>query len=198
MSDVKNISERISYKKHPDFITLVISPRLEEKKQLLLSFWFFAWTFCGLVFISQLFFAKTQEFIISLIVMISFWAYYEYRIGYVWMWRRKGVELIKLEDGKMTYKRSLRSMGKAYDFYVDNIRNFGFVEIKPTSFGAVMSNSFWVIGGERLRFEYQNKEVKIGIQLSDEEADKLRRFLNDLFIDELKKLKEQGRPLASV
>lgn len=190
MGAVRKISERISYKKHEGYTTVVISPRLEEKKQFLLTFWIFAWTFCGLVFISQLFVGHSEKMMFGLMVLIAFWLYYEYRIGYVWMWRRKGMELIKIEEGKLIYKRSLKTYGKAFEFYIDNIRNLGVEEKKP-AFSNVLADSFWVIGGERLRFDYQNKEVKIGVQLSDEEAEKLRKLLHEMFVEELKRMKEK-------
>lgn len=192
MGAIKSISERVSYKKHEGFITVAISPRLDDKKQFLLTFWIFAWTFCGLVFISQLFAGHTEDVFLGMVIMTVFWAYYEYRIGYVWMWRRKGLELIKIEEGKMTYKRSLKSYGKAFEFYIDNISNFGVVPQKAGSIGDVLGNSFWVIGGERLRFDYQGKEIRFGVQLSDEETEKLRKFLNETFVEELRKLKESA------
>ena len=36
-----------------------------------------------------------------------------------------------------------------------------------------MQESFWVIGGERLFFTYGGKDVKFGIQLEDDDAEKL-------------------------
>ncbi|HRE75915.1 MAG: hypothetical protein ACK40M_09905 [Flavobacteriales bacterium] len=191
MASIKQISERISYKQHEGFSTVVISPRLDDRKQLLLTFWVFAWTFSGLLFIAQLFLDYPVEMKRMIVAFLVFWLYYEYRIGYVWLWRRKGVELLKIEEGRLIYKRSVRTYGKAYEYYIDNIKEFGLAEIKP-GFSNVLADSFWVIGGERLRFLYQDREVRFGVQLSEEEAEKLRKFLNEKFVEELKRLKEKS------
>ncbi|MFZ5552214.1 MAG: hypothetical protein ACOZCO_03790 [Bacteroidota bacterium] len=179
MSKVKKLSDRVSWKEHDAYTTIVISPRLERGKETLLTTWVLAWTVIGIIFIVQLFLEYTREEKLYMIVFLTFWAYYEYRVGYVWMWRRKGVELIKIEDGKLTYKRSINKYGKAYSFFLDNIRNFGKME-KEESFFKELERSFWVIGGERLGFEYQQKTVKFGVQLSDEETNKLENFLKSI------------------
>ena len=192
MAGIKNISERVSYKEHKDFTTIVISPRLSDSKQFMLTFWIFAWTFCGLVFIAQLFFDYGREFKLTIAVISVFWVYYEYRIGYVWMWRRKGFELLKIEDGKLSYKRSIKKFGKSYEFYLDTIRDFKRVENKK-QLGAELGNSFWVIGGERLQFNYNNRNVKIGIQLDDNETIKLEKFLKTAIADEKKRFEEKQK-----
>lgn len=186
MGQIKNISERVSYKEHQNYITVVISPRISDSKQMLLTFWIFAWTFCGLAIIAQLFFEYPREFKLTIAVLAVFWLYYEYRIGYVWLWRRKGFELIKIEDGKLTYKRAIKAYGKSYEFYLDNISALKKVEVK-NSLGAEMGNSFWVIGGERLQFEYNKRTVKLGIQLEDEETIKLEKFLKATISGEKKR-----------
>lgn len=192
MAGIKNISERVSYKQHEDFITIVISPRLDNTKQFLLTFWIFAWTFCGAVFIAQLFLGGTKEFKLAMFVMTVFWLYYEYRIGRVWMWRRKGFELIKIEDGKLSYKRSVNKFGKLYEYYIDNISDLERVETKR-SIGAELGNSFWVMGGERIHFHYQKHDVKFGVQLSDEEANKLLKYLKEMLPKEQKRYEEKQK-----
>lgn len=187
---VQQISDRVSYKKHGDYTTFVITPRADQSKMFLLTFWIFSWTFCGSYVIYELITGDyKKEIDLILVVFLSFWAYYEYRIGYVWIWRRKGIELIKIEDGVLSYKRSLRTYGKVHQFHIDNIRDFGLTEHKPLN--TFMGDSFWVLGNERLRFEYQGREVRFGIQLSEEEAGKLQKAL--LFAMESEAKKTTGK-----
>ncbi len=184
MSTVRELSPRITYRRQPGCTTVVISPRLDDTRQWLLTTWIMAWTFCGIAMATQLFADHPRETKLALVVFLTFWAYYEYRIGYVWLWRRRGVELLKLEDGRLTYKRSLRTYGKAYDFYYDNIHNWKKTERKTVT--SVLENSFWVIGGERLSFDYQNRALRFGVQLTDQEADKLEKFLRREIEDQIK------------
>lgn len=185
MSTVKKLSERVSYKDHGSFITIVISPKLDRKRETLLTTWVLAWTVCGIIILSQLFMDYTKEEKLFMVAFLSFWVYYEYRIGYVWLWRKRGVELLKIEDGKLNYKRSIREYGKAHSFFIDNIKEFGKMD-KEESFFKELERSFWVIGGERLGFEYQKKIVKFGVQLNDEETNKLEKFLKSAFTSQLK------------
>lgn len=197
MADIKEISGRLSYKKHPDgAFTMVISPKIQGWEMYLLTFWVFSWTFAGLFVFTQLFAGYDKDTTLFMICFMVFWLYFEYRIGYVWMWRRKGFELIKIEDGKLSYKRSVKKYGKVYDFYLDNIEKFG-KEVMKISYANVLSNSFWVIGGERLRFDYQGKEIKIGVQLDEKESDEAVKVIRHAMIEEINRYKQYQETLKA-
>lgn len=179
MSKIEYISTRISYRKHDDVTTLIISPRLQGIQEALLTAWLFCWTACGIIFIWQMFGEYAREQKLYLFIFISFWGYYEYRVGYTWLWKKYGMELIKFDTEAMHYKRSLKKYGKVYKFYYENINSIKPAEIKPNSFGTVLENSFWVIGGEKISFQYLNNEVKIGIQLNEQELTDTIKFIKN-------------------
>jgi hypothetical protein len=187
MSDIKYLSPGISYYKKESETTLIILPRLTTKQEALLTAWLFCWTICGVFFIWQLFGNYSKEQKLYFVILISFWAYYEYRIGYTWLWKKYGMELFKFDNEAMYYKRSLKKYGKVYKYYYENINNFKADEIKPQTFSSVLENSFWVIGGEKLSFNYLSDRIRVGIQLKSDEIALTERFIKNE-IKERKKL----------
>ena len=93
------------------------------------------------------------------------------------MWRKFGVEKIKLQDGKLYYKRDVSGKGKIQIFEFDFIKNIRTIESKENSFIENVNNSYWVIAGEKIVFDYYGKEIKIGIQLEKADADELLKVI---------------------
>lgn len=178
MSKVKHISERVSYKEHGDKTTIVISTAIERWKEGLMLIWLLSWTLCGMYFAYELFFNHPGEDLkVALFIMLSFWAFFEYRIGKAFLWRKYGMEFIKIEDNQFFIKNSIKGYGKAIPYFSDNIKNIHLLEKKETSALSFLENSFWFVGGETIGLYHKDKLVKLGKQLSKEEAKKLVEFL---------------------
>ncbi len=89
------------------------------------------------------------------------------------------MELFKFDNEAIHYKRSLKKYGKVYKFYYENINTLKLAKAKSTSFGAVLENSFWVIGGEKISFQHLSKEIRVGIQLNEEEVILTEKFIKN-------------------
>jgi hypothetical protein len=109
--------------------------------------------------------------------MLSFWVFFEIRIGKALLWRKYGMEFLKLEDGQLFIKNSIKGYGKALPYFCANIKNIYLLDKKDTSPLAFLENSFWFVGGETIGFYHKDKLVKLGKQLRKEEAKKLVEFL---------------------
>ncbi len=177
MSAVKYLSPRISYKLTPEFTSIAISAKGERWKETLLMAWVLAWTASGLYFIFQLGADLPRDTKLAIVVLLFFWVYFEFQIGRALFWRLWGVELIRFSEGQLSVKRSIKGYGKRMDYFLDNIAQFEVVERAPRSIVTVMEDSFWVIGGERIAFEHLGRKVGVGLQISTEEAKKLRDLL---------------------
>lgn len=187
MSEVKYISPRVSYRELPGEVTVVISATVSKSRQAALTVWLLLFGISGLLIISQIFVpGYTSYQRIGFFAFGSFWVYFIYKIGYAWFFRRKGMEFIRIQDGKMTIKRAVSTYGKSVEFLIGNIRDFSLREKNERSFSAELENSFWVLGGERLKFDYLGREIRLGIQLTEPEAKKLLQ----LFIRWLKNSKQ--------
>lgn len=174
MSEVKYISPRVSYREMPGEVTVVISASISKSRQAALTVWLVLFGISGLLVITQIFLPGYNSYQrIGFFAFGTFWAYFIYKIGYAWFFRRKGMEFIRIQDGKLTIKRAVSTYGKSVEFFVGNIRDFSLRERNERSFASELENSFWVLGGERLKFDYLGREIRLGMQLSEPEAKKL-------------------------
>ena len=114
-----------------------------------------------------------RETKLGIFVFLVFWAYYAWRIGKALMWRLKGVEQWRVQEGVLTVKDSINGYGKARKFFAENIKEFGVMNIDEQSWKWQMSNSFWQIGGERIGFVYNGKRIGVGKGLSQADARKV-------------------------
>jgi hypothetical protein len=174
LSEIKYISNRVSYRELPHEITVVISPRISKAKFVALSIWLILFTLCGLFIASQLFvrgydfYTKTGIFAFT-----AFWGWFIYKTGYAWFWRKSGREFIRIHDGTLTIKRSINTYGKTYNFLIGNIKGIDKRDLAERSFSAELEKSFWVVAGERIKFDYLGREIRFGLQLNDEESKRL-------------------------
>jgi hypothetical protein len=173
---MKLIGERVSYKVHEDYSTIVISTNIDKWKETILLTWLLGWTICGSVFFYFLFAGDlTREEKLMLLVMCIFWLFFEIRIGKTYLWRKSGMEFIRIDKDLMTIKKSIKGFGKAIPYQLGRIKNVQGLEVNPKGFSKAMNDSFWVIGQGTVRFFYNEKEVRFGSQLGTKDAEKLAR-----------------------
>ena len=182
------ISERISFDetKKP---TIVILGKTERWKESMLLFWVLAWSFCGAVFLYYFFADTPMRYSLQMLLMLSFWAYFEIRIVKVFIWRRVGFERVTYSIEELIIQNNFYGRGKKNKYFINNIESFQLITSSPTNFFAFMDNSFWVMGAHRIYFDYFGKKVVFGMQLNDLEAKKLLSILNG----QLKKSKKEIR-----
>jgi hypothetical protein len=171
------IGKRISIKKAEKEISIVIISFSEKMKNILLFSWLFIWTVSGFVVLSQYFTINDKDAKVMLMVWLAFWAYFEYKSFKALIWRKYGVEKIKLRENKLFYKREISGKGKIHVYEYDFIKDFRVVDFKENSFADNMNNAYWAIGGERLAFDYYGKEIKFGLQLSEDETNALYKLI---------------------
>ena len=86
---MKWIGDRVSYKNHENFFTMIITPKKEGWKMWAMIIWLIAWIFCGVIVIHSLFF--NEDIIDSKLyfsTFLLFWAYFLYKIFRVLLWRK--------------------------------------------------------------------------------------------------------------
>ena len=79
----------------------------------------------------------------------------------------------------MFYRKAVRGRGKIKVYEFDFIKDFKVIESKENSFFENLNNSYWVIAGEKLTFDYYGKEIKFGFQLSDTDATALFKYIKN-------------------
>ena len=152
-------------------------PTDDNKKLALLFFWLMAWSICGAIVIANYFQVQNPDQKIYLIIYLSFWAYFEFNIARTFIWKKFGREKLWIQDGILHYQREINKKGKIKEFNLDLISRFRIVELSVTKLADTINQSFWMRGGERLEFDAQSQLVRLGMQLTDEEA---RLLLNEV------------------
>ena len=167
---MKIIGDRVSILEKDNVFSLVILPTTDKKKLLVLFLWLMAWTICGLIVFANYFNITNRESKIFIVVYLSFWAYFEYKIARAYTWKKFGKEKLWIKKGKLQYQREISGRGKIKEFDLELVNGLELIEMSPTSFADNINQSFWIKGGERLEFQCQNKIIRFGMQLSDNEA----------------------------
>ena len=179
MGEVKYISDRLSFKEGENEITVVILASSSKAKLNFFTIWLSLFAISGLLISVQIFvpgYGGYQR--IGIFAFTTFYIYFIYKLGYVWLWRMKGIEFIRIAEDCLTMKRAIGTYGKTYSFFVANIKNFGLRKINQKAFSWELENSYWVVGGEKLSFDYNGKETRFGLQLNDDEIKKLYSLIH--------------------
>lgn len=175
----KMLSERVSFKRSPDELTVVITQEVPRLKEALLFAWLIAWFSIGCVFIYYWFVVSEPGSTDRIFFAIStaFWMYFFVKIMKVYLWRKVGKELLRIKGQTLTYRMAFGRFGKVQTYSTEHVKKFGTVPYDFTKFGEFMDRSSWVIGGDMLGFEYRNKKILLGKQLDNQEARQLARII---------------------
>jgi hypothetical protein len=177
---MKVIGERISILKKEGLLSIVMLPTTDKKKLGIMFLWLMAWTVCGLIVFASYFRLPDRDSKLFVIIYLSFWAYFEYNIVRAFIWKKFGREKLWVRNGILHYQREVNGKGKVREFNLDLISKFNIIELSKTSFVDSFYQSFWVRGGERLEFATQGKVIRLGMQISDEEARTVSKEVNAL------------------
>ena len=176
-SEPKFIGKRITVKRTKESLTIEISQQVERWQEALLVAWLAAWSFCGVYFIIYTFMAVDFKERIFFIILSAGWMFFFVRILKVFIWRKKGKEIITLTKGKFLLQNAFGKKGKTETFTFQNIFKLGMVKKDPTSFLSFLDDSFWIIGGDRVGFNSSGQQIRLGKQLSVQDAVLLVRVI---------------------
>lgn len=181
---MKVIGERVSILKKDGLLSIVILPYSDKRKLGIMFLWLMAWTVCGIIVFANYFKVVDKDTKLFIIIYLSFWTYFEYKIMRAFMWRKYGKEKLWISNGRVHYKRDVNGRGKVNEFDYSLIQNLLFIEREEHSFVSVINSSFWIKGDERIEFTCQHKKVRFGMQLSDKEAKVIIKEISDFIFSE--------------
>jgi hypothetical protein len=176
--EMKKIGDRISYEKHEGFFTVIVSTQIDKWKENLILFWLIAWTFCGATFIYYLFNGEINgNEKLTLFVMIIFWLYFEVRITRTYLWRRFGLEFIRIDEDRITIKKSIFGYGRALPIMTTQVKEIIPADLKDKSYAKVFNDSFWLIGKGTIHMITNDDNIYFGSQLEKNDSLKLSKEL---------------------
>ena len=189
----KWIGDRISTEDHEKKTTIVILPKRVKWKEILLILWVIGFSFAGFYMIYLLFFGGMDQLAVGenfdeeirrqqqiyLAIFIAFWAYFEYLTVKAVLWYLYGKELLMIDTEALSVKKSIFGYGRAHRYFFENIKKMRFEKADQTSLNNFLTNAYWSLGTENIRFEYHGKEKSFGRRVEQKEGKLLLRFIND-------------------
>lgn len=143
--------------------------------------WVLLWITCGIVVIWQLSSAGLAPGLkLTVYVYLVFWLYFCVKSVRSLLWRLYGVERIKANREGVVIKRDVKGYGEAKTYFAENMKQFQLLDAQDKSFGKVYSQSFWVITGETMMFEYMGKQIRFAHQIEPQSAKFLHKKITQL------------------
>ena len=143
----------------------------------MLEVWFIAWCGVGAATGLELAGASGGDRTF-LIIFLSFWAFFFFRVLKVVLWRRIGREMIRVTAEGMSVKNGFKDFGKARFFIKENIKKMEVIRRDPTHFIQNLDQSFWIMGGDSIQFTYMRGRFVLGKQLQEKDAAQLAKLID--------------------
>lgn len=175
---MKWIGDRVSYKNHENFFTMIITAKTEGWKMWAMIIWSIAWLFSGLVVIYSLFFTnEINDSKLYFVTFLLFWGYFLYKIFRVILWRKYGTEFIRIDQDRFSIKKSIWGFGKAREFLLNNIKNLETESLKENSYAKVFNDSFWIVGQGTIIINVLEKNNNFGAQIPLKDGEEMVKVL---------------------
>lgn len=179
---MKVIGERVSILKKDDLLSIVILPLADKRKLGIMFLWLVAWTVCGIIVFANYFQVTDKSSKLFILIYLSFWVYFEYKITRAFMWRKYGKEKLWITEGTVHYQQEISKRGKIQKFDYSLIQDLQLIEKDDTSFSDIIMSSFWIKGGERIAFQCAHKTVRFGMQLEDKAAKAIIKEIQEFIL----------------
>ncbi len=188
---MKWIGKRISFVDDKNKTTIVIYPEGKVLWNALIGAWTAMWIMLGVIVLWAYFtFEISDQEAIIIVIFLSFWVYYAYKAIKSFLWFLWGKELIKIDEVSLIYKRSIKGYGKAIPYYFENIKKISVTVPKEKSIQSSWEKSPWVIGGERIEFDYKGKRIRFGRKLNEKDTALLFKLVTKRIEERLRKRKK--------
>ncbi len=173
------MEKRIHIEKAENSVKVKITGNLEKwMKQSLLS-WVVVWLALGFYVVYYIFTSGIDgDGKIFFLTYLLFWAWFAYKALYAYLFKVYGAEWITIDSNELQYGREVLGFESVQFRGTTDTVKVERQEEQNRSFGFVYSQSFWVVGNEKLRFTTNDKNKKFGMHLTASEANELLGILN--------------------
>jgi len=163
-------SDRIQLNESSEQLELIVSGQISGNQFNLLSIWLFLWTAAGVFVLTQVLASMPKEERIFMVIWLGFWAYFEFKIGNAWIWRKYGREVLIVRKDKTELRFEVPIRSRSSVFETSDIGPFTNLEEQKGLFVKNYYSSFWVKGGETIGFNYKGRLYSFGRQLPPSDA----------------------------
>lgn len=174
----KSIGNRINYSKEGDSVNIEIYPEQDKNKLIMLKLWVLAWSVCGIIVITQLFGNYTGSEKAMIAIYLALWGYFLLKTLDALRWNIYGKEVITVDTETLIYTQLVGKRGIPKSYLSSDIKNLKYVEESKSGFLNSITQSYWIIGGEAIQFEFEDTIKRFGFKLSKNESNQLIQLLN--------------------
>lgn len=172
------IGDRITFQQDDDQLRVDIRQHIPPAQMTLLTVWLLLWC----ILEAAVLYFWTQEpaegnAALGYAIYSAFWAFFAFRIGKVWLWRKRGVEVITVDRRGLSVALAFGERGLP-DFFAHGRYSLPRrIEDNPQQILRTFEKAFWSMGGETLQFSSGKKTMVMGKQLEDRDADALLKLI---------------------
>ena len=172
------IGDRITFQQDDDQLRVDIRQHIPPAQMTLLTVWLLLWC----ILEAAVLYFWTQEpaegnAALGYAIYSAFWAFFAFRIGKVWLWRKRGVEVITVDRRGLSVALAFGQRGLP-DFFAHGRYSLPRrIEDNPQQILRTFEKAFWSMGGETLQFSSGKKTMVMGKQLDDRDADALLKLI---------------------
>ncbi|MBK9672075.1 MAG: hypothetical protein IPP56_13385 [Bacteroidetes bacterium] len=170
-------SKRVKIVQDKQITSIEIVPENDTTKTNLLLAWLIVWTICGIIIFSQFFSNMSREEKLLMAVWMAFWAYFEYKIGSTYLWRKNGSEKILISSDTLSYNITISGKTIEKKFSLIAISNLEIYPFGKNNFSESLQSSYWVRGNESVFFTHEGTKIGVGFQLNLDEARQVQQCI---------------------
>lgn len=187
------LSDRISVVRSDAGTSVVISSMADRKKSRLVLSILVLWLIGGVVMIWNFPTIDQDKTKLVVVVWLAFWLYFFYVLFRLYRWKKFGHEIIKVVKGTLKYKKDVKGRGWVLDYELDKIKKLRSSETESPGWLKNIGGDFWNTDCDSIRFDYEDKEVSLGFQLSKPERMKLIQLIGEFAEVEVKQSKRSQK-----
>jgi len=172
------IGDRIGFEQDDDSLRVDIGQQIPSGQMALLTVWLLTWIALE-VMVVYFWTLEPNEgnAWLGYAIYSAFWGFFAFRIGKVWMWRRRGREVLMVDRKGLSIALAFGRRGVP-DFFAHGAYSFPRrIKENPQQIMRTFEKAFWSMGGETIQFSSGKKTLILGKQLSDRDADTLLRIV---------------------
>lgn len=167
----RSIGDKVTVSKDDKELIIKIPGSIEKWMENALLSWVIVWSLIGLYVTFYMFaYDLSKDEQVFFAVYLAFWGYFEYKSVRAWMFKRFGFELIRLDGEFMYHKIDILGRGKLKRFMTENIKGLRVNDEEDKNFSYAYNKSFWILGNERIAFDYMGKKAVFGMHMDDKDA----------------------------
>ena len=172
------IGDRIAFTQNDGELRVDIHQQIPSTQMMLLTLWLIAWVALEILVV----YFWTQEPTqgnawLGYAIYSAFWAFFAFRIGKVWIWRRVGREVLVLDSKGISIAMAFGERGLPDFFAHGTYKMPARIEANPQQILQTFERAFWSMGGETIQFSSGKRTLVLGKQLSEKHADALLKLV---------------------